>query len=685
MDSKARCLAGAEIHTVCGHGVSVAAQRNGCGAVPENGVVPGCAGFIIQPVKVALAAAAADVPIGHKRGDKDDAAEHRGLLQNPFLGRGEGPEPTVRGSSQSHKVRVGADTGAGAGVEHLTPGTATGDHRIGIRIQQIRHRQLQGAAVTMVVIVAVITRQRVFFVEERVFHAEQVLGVCIDFVVIAHVPARAPVQPQIAQVVFAERHRGGNGPGGIEQGGKEPWVGTVQGVVRVVGHIAAIVEAAGVGPGDGDLVDLALPGAPQEIGFPEIDGIHIEVQVLVNGDRGIHKRIGLPGLKEPVITAGAIGVACQQIHHKDMAFLGAGPIVVAGAGAENSKPVIAHPNNGRNRRGHFQVRVGFFPEQLGASRFRDVHAYVARIEVPDFCGAHGVVVVKVILNLDVFAPHVQAHQEDGAPVWVCIRIGVVDIIIKYLGIEHLGLQVHVVDMGVIRQRQPLEMGQECLGDVGPQFIPDPLSGPGRLDVLPIIPVILPGREGVEHAVVGAHVNHGFPVPVCVKIILIGSVTVEDVEVVRRLGNGNRGGMDDVSQFPLRAVDDPRSQARDVLSPDVMDKVGHPVVMGGSQVAPRRVIPDTQVRFDGSDPAAFKGHELPARVQGIIGGFIHHAVAVFVHIGEDVPVGRGSRSQPASSLPEGVDFVKGQDLIGIRGYIRIGGGAAHIESLDFRIP
>jgi hypothetical protein len=89
-------------------------------------------------------------------------------------------------------------------------------------------------------------------------------------------------------------------------------------------------------------------------------------------------------------------------------------------------------------------------------------------------------------------------------------------------VEDPRLQVQIVDVGAIqvsRICQPLEVGQEVLGDVGPDLI-SRLKGPvfrgihGKLGTMAcelLSRLENPGQEGVEHAVVGSSVDHSFPV------------------------------------------------------------------------------------------------------------------------------------------------------------------------------
>ncbi len=60
---------------------------------------------------------------------------------------------------------------------------------------------------------------------------------------------------------------------------------------------------------------------------------------------------------------------------------------------------------------------------------------------------------------------------------------------------------------------------------------------------------------MQHAVVAADVDDGLAVLDGVHVVLKRLVAVDQVIVVRRLGNAHRGRVDDVAQLPDRTVVD----------------------------------------------------------------------------------------------------------------------------------
>jgi hypothetical protein len=58
---------------------------------------------------------------------------------------------------------------------------------------------------------------------------------------------------------------------------------------------------------------------------------------------------------------------------------------------------------------------------------------------------------------------------------------------------------------------------------------------------------------MQHTVVGAHIDDRLPVLGIIQVSLKGFVAVYEMIIIRCLGNAHRGRVDDISQFPDRAV------------------------------------------------------------------------------------------------------------------------------------
>ena len=101
------------------------------------------------------------------------------------------------------------------------------------------------------------------------------------------------------------------------------------------------------------------------------------------------------------------------------------------------------------------------------------------------------------------------------------------------------------------------MGKETLGDIGPDFIAR-AQGPilerihgetGTVACQRGALTEFPGQEGMEHAVVGAGVDHGFPFFVEPVEIRIGVVAVDEIIIIHRAAYWSGSGVDDISQPP----------------------------------------------------------------------------------------------------------------------------------------
>ncbi len=115
----------------------------------------------------------------------------------------------------------------------------------------------------------------------------------------------------------------------------------------------------------------------------------------------------------------------------------------------------------------------------------------------------------------------------------------------------------MVSIYVARICQPLEVGQKALGDVGPDFIArtqgivlERVHGEtGTVTRHRGARIECPGQDGMEHAVIGAGVDHGFPVFVESVESRIGIVLVDEIIVVHRAAYWGGSGVDDIAQPP----------------------------------------------------------------------------------------------------------------------------------------
>ena len=103
------------------------------------------------------------------------------------------------------------------------------------------------------------------------------------------------------------------------------------------------------------------------------------------------------------------------------------------------------------------------------------------------------------------------------------------------------------------------MGKETLGDIGPDFIAWAEAEGSILERVHAetgtvtchrgARTEFPSQEGMEHAVVGAGVDHGFPVFVEPVEIRIGVVAVDEIIIIHRAAYWSGSGVDDISQPP----------------------------------------------------------------------------------------------------------------------------------------
>ncbi len=117
---------------------------------------------------------------------------------------------------------------------------------------------------------------------------------------------------------------------------------------------------------------------------------------------------------------------------------------------------------------------------------------------------------------------------------------------------------------------------------------------------------------MQHAVIGTHVNGGFPTPIGVQKILIGAVAVNDMVIVHGRRNRDRGGVNDVPQLPDLAVGGARPHTGLVCAADVGDEIVHPLIVCSTQIVPdtrSTRIHDTQIGFDGRCIAGIKADHL----------------------------------------------------------------------------
>ena len=124
------------------------------------------------------------------------------------------------------------------------------------------------------------------------------------------------------------------------------------------------------------------------------------------------------------------------------------------------------------------------------------------------------------------------------------------LIIRKLHIHYPGLQVHKTDMVAVNRiivdlGKRLEVGQEVKGDKRPQFLAQLiLSFPdniGRIrQILFVLFIIKSGIKGVEHSVIGPHINYLPPVPVIIIECPVGIIPVNQIQRLGRFAH-NSGG------------------------------------------------------------------------------------------------------------------------------------------------
>ena len=74
------------------------------------------------------------------------------------------------------------------------------------------------------------------------------------------------------------------------------------------------------------------------------------------------------------------------------------------------------------------------------------------MEIPGRVGCARIV-IKVICNRDIFAPHVEAEQQEGPPVIIRIRVYDVGVIWQDFGIKDLGFQIYIIDVDEVAIRE----------------------------------------------------------------------------------------------------------------------------------------------------------------------------------------------------------------------------------------
>ncbi len=175
---------------------------------------------------------------------------------------------------------------------------------------------------------------------------------------------------------------------------------------------------------------------------------------------------------------------------------------------------------------------------------------------------------------------------------------------------------------------------------------------------------------MQHTVVSADVYGRFSFTVDSQEILVRLILVDDVVIVCRCRNGNRCGIDDISQFPDLAVDGSRSCSGHVCTAYVIDKVAHPIVVG----SPPQIVPgicssgihDPQIRFDGIRISRIKGNHFTIGIviNVCINTLIQLLVIVGIDKGKNTPGIRISPSQNLTHFPDGIDILEPQCFIDI---------------------
>ena len=134
------------------------------------------------------------------------------------------------------------------------------------------------------------------------------------------------------------------------------------------------------------------------------------------------------------------------------------------------------------------------------------------------------------------------------------------------GIGDFRRKIHVIDMGIVRLRQPLQMREQLIGNKAPELLTTLGGGTGGVlcgdtgrsgfvkppvlndaDGRQIIPGKIEARiEGVQHAVVSPHVDDIPAILIALIVRGIAGIAVDDVVALSRRPYDCRRGMDDVA-------------------------------------------------------------------------------------------------------------------------------------------
>ena len=250
------------------------------------------------------------------------------------------------------------------------------------------------------------------------------------------------------QVIIGEHKTRGNRLAGFGIK-KRGWSNPLRGVIAYVAAAVFCPQA----------IYFSLVRASGLVGFRNVRCVNTIIYLSVYGDRVREKSPVFSCLEYLEWGAGS------KVKNKHISlFIGIAAISfrkISRPGPKKSKPLILNLDNRRVRSGKPKLsgRVSIFPEEFWVIRNRDVQGKVGRPKCPGFASAS-----KIVSHSYRFSSQSHPSNEDGTPaVWV---IGIRG---KYFDISIPGLQVNIIDMGIIWISQPFQVGKQIVRYIRPEF------------------------------------------------------------------------------------------------------------------------------------------------------------------------------------------------------------------------